>query len=86
MKQTDIDRLVDIKRVEWPKLDVRSKELKKDKQALDGEWNHLEKTAVAKLGREQIKVWETSNGVLVEVRAREKTVTILDKESYDEKE
>ena len=62
MKQTDIDRIVDIKRVEWPSLAVRAKKLRDDKAAIDKEFNNLEKTAVSKLGKEHIKVWRLQTG------------------------
>jgi hypothetical protein len=87
MKQTDIDRIVEIDRVAWPELHKRAKELRSAKEKLDKEKIDLHKRLLSALKGEQQKIWRTTAGVLVEARGgRENCVTVLDMtEANDEK-
>lgn len=81
IKKADIDRLVEIKRVEEPKVHSDINALKKRLDELRIEYEKLSGACVARTSKDrEIVTWETSNGVLVQARKREGTVTILDKE------
>jgi uncharacterized coiled-coil DUF342 family protein len=80
----DIDRLVEIHRVDVPNVHAEIIALKKKLDELRVERENLEKP-ILNIGvdrKNEITAWEASNGCLVEVRGGEKRVYLVDKEPF----